>query len=259
MAFSGPCVTIQHGDTVSGIADRLTGRADAQHHPWFQVVDPQTNTVVPKSQYDAVQPGWQACVMRVQANTLAGAPGPQTASVAFPFGPSYFVPRAIPDPGVAFMLVALLISAALLWQAVDRYLTEREKAIDAMRQFGERFVREFERPLLDAEADARPLRSRLKVNPDRRRLEILLAPTVGRRYPNLSDHRDNLAYDIGRVVRVLRDQSFVGAPPRADGAWVVLPFHYHVQDRQVAREDSSPEHWRGRGQHPPFRQDAVRS
>ena len=131
------------------------------------------------------------------------------------------------------MLVALVIVAALLWQAVDRYLTKREKTIDVMRRFGERFVHEFEQPLLDAHADIRPIRSRLKANPDRGRLEILLAPAAGRRYPNLSDHKDNLAYDVGRVLRALRDRSFVGAPPYADGAWVVLSFHYHHRPGQA--------------------------
>jgi len=260
MVPGGPCVTIRPGDTAAGVAARLTGLANGQHHPWFQIVDSRTGTVVPKSQYDVIQPGWHACVLRAQTNTLAGAPATQSSSVVFPGGLPDVVPRVVSDPGIAFMLVALLIVAALLWQAIDRYLTERERTIDVMRRFGERFVHEFERPLLDAYAAARPVRSRLKANPDRRRLEILLAPAAGKRYPNLSDHRDNLAYDVGRVLRTLKDRSFVGAPAHADGAWVVLPFHYHhVQDRQVIREDTSPEHWRRRGQYPPFRQGVVRS
>ena len=92
---------------------------------------------------------------------------------------------------------------------------------------------EFERPLLEADTAARPIRSRLKANPDRRRLEILLAPVPGKRYPNLSDHRDNLAYDVGRVLRALRDRSFVSAPPYAEGAWVVLSFHYHQHPEEA--------------------------
>jgi hypothetical protein len=198
---------------------RLTGIADARHQPWFQIVDTRTNTVVPKSQYDVIQPGWHACV-RAQTNTIAGTPVAQSSGV-------------ISDSSIAFMLVALVMAAALLWQAVERYLTERDKTIEVMRRFGEKFVLEFERPLLDADAGARPIRSRLKANPDRGRLEILLAPVAGKRYPNLSDHRDNLSYDVGRVLRALRDRSFVSVPPYADGAWVVLSFHYHQRPQQA--------------------------
>ena len=232
MVSGGHCVTIRPGDTASGVAVRLAGLPDARHQPWFQIVDTRTNVVVPKSEYDVIQPGWHACV-RAQTNSFAGTPVAQISSIVHSGWQPDVAPRAFSDSAVAFMLVALVIAAALLWQAIERYLTERERTIDVMRRFGERFVHEFERPLLDAQAGARPIRSRLKANPDRRRLEILLAPVAGKRYPNLSDHRDNVAYDVGRVLRALRDRSFVSVPPYADGAWVVLSFHYHQRPEQA--------------------------
>jgi hypothetical protein len=57
-------------------------------------------------------------------------------------------------------------------------------------------------------------------------LEILLAPGDGRRYPNLADHKANFAYDVFRVLQLLRDQPFACAPPYAHGGWVVVPFHF---------------------------------
>ena len=46
------------------------------------------------------------------------------------------------------------------------------------------------------------------------RLDILLAPGAGRRYPNLSDHRSNVEYDVQRVLTLLKDEPFVAGRPR---------------------------------------------
>jgi hypothetical protein len=42
---------------------------------------------------------------------------------------------------------ALALGAVLVWRAMDEYLVEREATVEAMKRFGQTFVREFERPL----------------------------------------------------------------------------------------------------------------
>ena len=98
-----------------------------------------------------------------------------------------------------------------------------------MQRFGERFVREFERPLLERRAGAAPIRAQLRAHAGRGRLDVWLAPNAGRRYPNLSDHKDNVVYDVARVSQLLQDPSFVCTAPYAQGGWVVIPFQF--QDR----------------------------
>ena len=60
----------------------------------------------------------------------------------------------------------------------------------------------------------------------------MLAPGEGRRYPNLSDHRKNVEYDVGRIVRLLADDSFVRDPLYAHAEWVVVPFRFRVGRKQ---------------------------
>ena len=86
-----------------------------------------------------------------------------------------------------------------------------------MRHFADRFVREFERPLIQQHAAERPVRSRVRLQPARTRFDILLAPGTGRRYPNLSDHKQNVEYDVARVLHVLADESFVRRPALCAG------------------------------------------
>src|SRR5262249_4152286 len=95
-------------------------------------------------------------------------------------------------------------------------------------------VREFERPLLQHAAEP-AIRSRLRVRPYRARLEICLAPGTGHRYPNLSDHRKNVEYDVHRVVSALADESFVCGRLRMREGWVVVPFRFRrrLKQRQV--------------------------
>ena len=85
------------------------------------------------------------------------------------------------------------------------------------------FIREFERPLLDQRGSRSVLRAELALSPDRGSLEVRLAPTDGRRYPNLSDHRTNVEYDVERVVNLLNDRRFICGPLRARGPWVAIP------------------------------------
>lgn len=129
-------------------------------------------------------------------------------------------------PSVAIAVVFLLIT-------IDEYFKTRRQTLDAMRRFAERFVREFERPLRQAPADPRPIRARLRASPDRGRLEIMIAPAGSHRYPNLTDHKRNVAYDVARVVELLNARSFVGAAPFAKGEWVVVSFQFHGDTHQA--------------------------
>lgn len=136
--------------------------------------------------------------------------------------------------GLAVVLWPLVaIAGVFLWLVVDEYFRVRRQTLDAMRRFGARFVREFERPLLQSPADPRPIHARLRASPDLGRLEILLAPAGSHRYPNLTDHRRNVMYDVARVVQLLNAHSFVGAAPFARGAWVVVSFQFHGDTHQA--------------------------
>lgn len=129
--------------------------------------------------------------------------------------------------------VALVLAAMLIWRAVDEYLVQREATVAAMKRFGQTFVREFERPLLQATAAERPIQSQLRAIPDRRRLEILLSPCGDHRYPNLADHRTNVLYDVTRVLELVRDQRFVCEPVYSLGSWVVVPFQFLMSAKQA--------------------------
>jgi hypothetical protein len=222
------CYTVQQGDTAALISVYLTGSVEHTYAPWFQIVDASGSRVVPKSHYSRIQPGWRACIpssrLRVEfshstTTPRAAAPGRQSKTLA------ENIP-AIAWWGVAVMAVLLIADAAL------RYATRRRAVVSMMQQFGERFVCEFERPLMEPGCLERPVESRLHVIPGRKRLEILLAPTGRRRYPNLSDHRRNVTYDANRVVRLLKDERFVGGQLGANGRWVVITCHFRMQAQQ---------------------------
>ena len=99
----------------------------------------------------------------------------------------------------------ILVAGLLAFLVTLQILNERQIILNRMKEFGERFVSEFEAPLFRYPArrpnvrDGHPVRSRLRFSLRRERMEILLAPLNGRTYPNLSDHRKNLEYDIERV------------------------------------------------------------
>ena len=63
------------------------------------------------------------------------------------------------------------------------------------------------------------------------RFDILRAPGEGRRYPNLSDHKKNVEYDVARVMHVLADDSFVSGPPYTHAGWIV-PFRFTAGPKQ---------------------------
>jgi hypothetical protein len=120
-------------------------------------------------------------------------------------------------------LGALAALIAFMCLGVDQYVTRRRVLLALMTHFGERFIAEFERPLRQP-SDGRPIDSRLRIKPYSSRLDILLAPNGCRRYPNLSDHKKNVEYDIARVVQALGSRRFSGGRVYTEGRWIVVPF-----------------------------------
>jgi hypothetical protein len=112
----------------------------------------------------------------------------------------------------------------------DDYVSRRNTRLIVMRHFAHRFVTEFERPLMQQPAE-HPVRSRIRLSPARARLQILLAPGDGRRYPNLEDHKKNVEYDVLRIVRLLADESFVLDLPYPEAGWVVVPFRMKTRQK----------------------------
>ena len=208
----------------------MTGSVQQTYEPWFQIVDAYSR-VVPKSHYGRIQAGWRACIPSLRlvvdrhrehgqttVNGAAASVGILQAFAASIVAGAWW--------GVAVLVVMLLAHAG--WQYVNR----RQAIVSTMRRFGERFVAEFERPLVTPGCEERAVESRLRTIPRRQRLEILLAPTGRRRYPNLSDHRSNVTYDAERIVRLLKDDRFVGGQLSDHGKWVVIACHFEIRPEQ---------------------------
>ena len=129
-------------------------------------------------------------------------------------------------------LCAAMVVPWLGWRIVDDYLARRKMASIVVRYFVHRFVDEFERPLVRYDVEERPVRSRLRCGARLRRFDILLAPGEGRRYPNLSDHKKNVEYDVARVMHVLADDSFVSGALYTQAGWIVVPFQFTAGPKQ---------------------------
>jgi hypothetical protein len=250
-AQSFVCHAIRRGDTASHVAQRLTGNGRNKYQPWFQIMAP-SGSFVPKSQYDRIRPGWQACVltrviatrsrkaMRVEAAESSVAALPSAAVEAPVATEALEEPRVLEASGALATvgaagssgdLTVVWLGAAIAvpwfgWRILDDVLDRRRRTSFAMRYFAGRFAREFERPLVQQHAAERPVHVRFRARRFGRRFDILLAPGSSRRYPNLSDHKQNVEYDVTRVLQVLADDSFVNGPLRADAEWVVVPFHF---------------------------------
>ncbi len=229
------CRTIRQGDTAAHLASRMTGDGAARHQPWFQIVDPTASRYVAKARYDRIRPGWLACVFtgpggpaQADAGTMAhvGRPGPAA------FGFDWTLAGIEPDP--RWYIVILVLIMPLAGYTARRRWLGRRALVEQMRQFGQSVIREFERPLVHPRSPAPVLRSRLRVKPHRQRVEVLLAPAAGRTYPNLSDHRKNVEYDIRRVLQLLPDQSYISASLHQRGEWVVVSFQTSVQKQEGA-------------------------
>jgi hypothetical protein len=233
------CVTIRPDETVSSVASRVTGDARNMRAPWFQIVNPTTSRWVPKTHYGFTFAGWNACIVGGPQPDIAIRP---TLSVATssPGGP---VVTDRPTDPMALVDPSVLIGGTVLWWTLvlsialacwgDEYFRKRALLLDTMQRFADRFVREFERPLIQQHLPDRPIQSRVRFKPARSRLDVLLAPHGGLRYPNLTDHKRNVMYDVARVQQVLQDRAFVSSQPYARGRWVVVPFHISVDIREV--------------------------
>jgi hypothetical protein len=108
-------------------------------------------------------------------------------------------------------------------QILDGYVTRRKTASVLAKHFANRFIAEFERPLLQYDDTERPLRARVR-RARRGRFDICLAPGAGRRYPNLTDHKQNVEYDVDRVLHAIDDDAFVKGELYTQDEWVVVPF-----------------------------------
>ena len=240
-AFAQPrvCYAVQRGDTASRLAQRITGDARNKYQPWFQIVDASMRSV-PQSQYDRIRPGWRACILeeRVESRSAPAddivaekATTPVEAAASPP--PAVVAPRAIRDVDLSVVWLGAAVVVPLLgWRILDGYYSRRKAELIVMRHFAHRFLREFERPLIQPHAAEHAVKSRLRLSPRRARFDILLAPGEGRRYPNLSDHRKNVEYDVARVLHVLGDESFVCGPLSVRAEWVVVPFQFRVGPKQ---------------------------
>jgi hypothetical protein len=211
---------------------------------------------IPKSQYDRIRAGWRACViapvvppppantaplLAVELPVASQAVAPVEAVeelTAPPVALPIHTPESALPPAIRSLdLTMMWIGAAMVvpwfgWRILDDYLARRRTASIVMLHFARRFVEEFERPLVRYDPAERPVRSRLRCRTGRRRLDILLAPGDGRGYPNLSDHKKNVEYDVSRVTRALGDDSFVSGRLYTQAGWVVVPFQFKAGPKQ---------------------------
>lgn len=260
-AESFACYPVQRGDTASRVAKRITGDASNKYQPWFTLVDLSARSV-PKSQYHRVRSGWRACIFeaavatrpreesRVAANEVVVPAAPAVSESPTESSPTT---EDVSGPTVMALrtslnltrldLASLYVAPAHLWLGaavvvpvvgflvLGGYARRRDADRVFMWQFAYLFVREFERPLVDY-SDTPMMKAKLRASPYRSRMEICLAPGNGRRYPNLSDHRKNVEYDVARVLSTLADESFVCGRLRMRDGWVVIPFRFNARLKQ---------------------------
>ena len=195
------CYPVMPGDNVAALSVRLTRDPQSWRGAGFQILDPAAARFIPKEEYRHIHPGLQACIVDP-------------------------VPVPSPVTGRDWWLLVLVSSAAAAAFFLLQSSMDRRKATSLVLQaFGAAFIREFERPLIDPRGSRSVLRAELALSPEKRSLEVRIAPIGGRRYPNLSDHRTNVEYDVERVVTLLNDRRFICGQPHARGSWVAIPFH----------------------------------
>ena len=256
VAQSLVCHPIRRGESAGQAARRVTGDSRNAYRTSFQIMN-GSSRFIPKSQYNRLHPGWRACIVRTPApGTVPNEPrieqpallavaaadetaAPQIASAPVALAPpiavatsTTFSPRRIGN--VDLTLVWLGTAIAIPWfglQIVDGYLTRRRTAMVLRQHFATRFISEFERPLARYDDTERPLKARVR-SARRGRFEILLAPGTGRRYPNLTDHKRNVEYDVGRVLTALDDHFFVEGALYTQAEWVVVPFQPRTGPKQ---------------------------
>lgn len=215
------CYTLFPGETAAAAALRIAGDARQEYYESFQILDPSVSKFVAKSRYGRMRGGWLACTWDV-----SGRP----AQLGIARSPAKGV-GVHPDP-LWYLIVLVLLGSCAVYKFA-RGWEGRQATVGAMTQFGESVIREFERPLTQSRDPLPVLRSRLRVKPYRKSLDVFLAPAPGRSYPNLRDHRKNVEYDIERVRQVLDDQTFVSDSMRQSGEWVVLSFRAKRHQKQA--------------------------
>jgi hypothetical protein len=223
------CYTIQPGDTAANMALRFTGSVQHRHEPWFQIVDPSGPRLIRKADYGEIHPGWRTCVpdTRLTAEWRPGIVVSAASRGTATTGPVATDPLILLGSGAA--LVALVLIA---WSATSAHVKRMRATTRLMQGFAERFIAEFERPLRQPGSAERPLQARMRFAQRRRRVDILLAPNGARSYPNMTDHRKNVTYDVGRVVRLIADTRFTTGELYARGRWVVVPCRLATEPRQ---------------------------
>jgi len=205
------CSPVHAGESGPAVALRLTGDPDNLYQPWFRFADLATGKFVPQSQYTNLRTDWRVCLARDVPSLVRRAP---TASDRD--GRTY-------DIGFAVRIGLAVFLVMLSWSLLEEYLRQTRRVPAPLRYHAQQFVDAFARPLLRQSSTGPPIRSRLRYLPAREEVEILIAPSAGRRYPNLSDHRINVEYDVRRVLRLLEDCLVVSRSLRVEGQWVVIP------------------------------------
>jgi hypothetical protein len=224
------CYPIRAGDTAARAAQRLTGDHENRRASWFQIVDAR-GRLVRKADYEEIRPGWRVClaVERPQPTAMPPFGRPDPAPALEPRAAAVSDPRSrlpVSPIGTAWWLGALGVLALSATLFVVNARTKRRALAHVMQRFGGDFVREFGRPWLQYRGAGPSPQARLRVIPSRARVEILVSPPRGRTYPNLSDHRSNVEYDVARVTAALKHESFVCGQPYVEGDWVVVPFQF---------------------------------
>jgi hypothetical protein len=259
------CQAIRRGESASQAAQRITGDGRNAYQAWFQIKN-SSSKFVPKSQYNRIRAGWRACILKPgirslpsnanhigESRTAHASVAPDASLVPRVLAARTALPSAVTDnePNVRTRAAAsdlfrtlggvdltmLWVCAAMVvpwfgWRIVDDYLARRKTAAIVVQSFVDRFVDEFERPLAPHDVGERPLKSCLRYGARRGRFDILLAPGVGRRYPNLSDHKKNVEYDVARVMYALADDSFVSGALYSHAGWIVVPFRFTTAPKQ---------------------------
>ena len=213
------CADVRPGDTAADLALRLTNDADARNQAWFQIVDPVHARFVSKSAYDFILPGWRACLATSPPTRV-----PKTMVGVSPAVRPLLDRLATADLVGSWILVLGILTPFLALPVAKQYLDKRGRMLDSMTGFAAAFIREFGQPLPRLHPTDRPVAVNLRCAPYRGRMEILVSPTRGHSYPNMSDHKRNLFYDIERVLSIVPTQSFVCCEPYQRGNWVVIPF-----------------------------------
>jgi hypothetical protein len=259
------CQAIRRGESAAQAAQRLTGDGRNAYQTWFQIMN-SSSKFIPKSQYNRIRAGWRACIInpafrnpssnatrleQSEATKPSAAPArsgvsarltaPTPLASANPGDGAKVRPQAAASDIVRRLhgvdLTMLWVCAAMVvpwfgWRLADDYLARRKTAALVVGHFVERFVDEFERPLVRYDPGEPPVKSRFRHGARLGRFDIFLAPGDGRRYPNLSDHKKNVEYDVSRVMHVLADDSFVSGAPYTHAEWIVVPFRFTVDPKQ---------------------------